>query len=1528
MRHIFKKYYSLTIVFLFLHLVGYAQPVANFTANFIAGCAPLVVQFTNTSSGNPTSYQWDLGNSTLSTLQNPSTSYTSPGTYTVTLTVSNGQGSNTKTITNYITVYPNPQVDFMVNDTLGCAPLGVSFTNLSNPLVPGTVTYQWNFGDGNISPSQNPTHTYATSGYYNVTLIVTNSQGCVSSITKNAYIHVLGHASGSFLWSPSSICNPPATVTFTNATIGVAPLTSYWLFGDGGTSTQTSPSHIYNSNGLFVVKLITTDSNGCLDTVSHTLSIATLSPGFNFTNVCWKDTTHFTNTTPLPYTSLSWNFGDGNTSVLPNPTHTYLNPGTYSVTLVVHNGNCVDSITHTVTVYAAPVIGFSANPLPPCPPPSLVNFTNTTTGAVSYTWLFGDGGTSSLTNPSHTYTNYTYGPPGPSGYTVTLIATSANGCKDTLVMPNYIIIQHFFVLADANGSHGTGGCAPLTVQFSSSITYNSPIVSYNWSFGDGGTSTLVAPIHTYTNVGTYQVILSVTAANGCIQNDTIQIHVGPHPHANFTVNPTIVCVHQQVHTTNLSTGATNYLWFWGDGSPDDTSFNGTHTYTTSGTYTIMLVAFNNGCPDTMTMVNVVTVNLPTSIALNSFYCDTPTKVSFTNNSIGADTYQWIFGDGSSTSTVWSPTHIYPALGNYTALLITHNNASGCTDTLTLGISLFAPTISFVASPTAICKGDSVTFTASSVGGPVGLFHWTFFSGNTLPPFINTNGTVDTGITITHVYPDTGRYSIAVFTKDSHSCPDTSVRYNYILVAKPHANFTALPVVGCAPMNVHFTDLSTDTYGATITNDLWSFGNGSTASVAPTTTNYTYNAAGVFTVMLIVTDNVGCKDTMIQPNYITTYKPDPSFFAVDTIGCVGSTMSFSAVLFGSGFSAFWDFGDGDTATVTTPQTTHAYAHLGYYTVKMVITDTHGCKDSLIKTNYIHITSPNAAFTMSDSFSVCPPLTVHFTNSSVGATSYQWSFGNGNTSVLANPTNLYTNIGFDTVRLIAISAQGCRDTVYHYVSLFGYNGAFNYAPLAGCAPLTVHFSASYINVPNVIWDFSDGNIFNTTGNASTSHTYLQAGSYVPKLILNDGNGCQNSSVGLDTIKVEGARAGFTHTPACIGSVVHFHDTSVVFFATITGVLWTFHDGTTSTSNSPSYLYNTVGIFPVTLIVSTDSGCLDTLRTTINVHDLPIIHALSDTTICKNDAATLTGTGGTSYVWSPAASVSCVNCTVTHATPLVATVYTVSGTDSNGCVNTDTVTVLLKTKTKANIGPGGTICPGDTIHLSASGAQAYHWYPGTGLDSNNIATPVATLNDSINFMVVASEGSCIPDTNYVKVNMYPKPVVNAGPDQTITEGTTITLNATGTNIVNYVWDPTPGLSCLGCNNPTISPIVTTTYTVRGYTLKGCVDSSDVTIKVICDKNQFFVPNTFTPNGDGQNDVFYPRGKGISLVKSFRVYDRWGEMLFERKGILLNDEANAWDGKNKGGLLSPDVYVYVIDAVCNSGDEVTVKGDVTVLR
>ena len=1505
-----KPCYNRLLLFLLFFLSAYtvSGQSANFTEDYISGCAPLVVHFTNTSTG-ATSYSWNLGNGVITAITDPSTSYLTAGTYTVTLTAYSGSSSSTHNV--IITVYPTPTVSFYASDTSVCMGEPITFTSTTTSGVAGPMTYSWNFGDGSSSTATSPTHTFPAPGYYNITLSATNSQGCVSSLTMTAYIHVFAPPIASFIASSTYVCNPPQSVTFTNTSSGAAPYTCTWSFGDGGTGSGSPTSHTYTADGSYNVTMVVTDANGCKDSITLPgyIYVGSVTAAFSGpSTACINSSVTFTNTSGT-HTSSFWTFGDGGTSTSNDGTHTYTTAGTYTVTLVVGDGPCTNTITHTITILPGAVASFSVSAT--CPAPAAATFTGTVPPGSTVSWLYGDGGTGSGTTSVHTY--------GACGnYSVSMIVTNSSGCKDTIIEPytNYdlkVTLDHDSIAS---------GCVPLTVHFNLQVftdcpsvgPYPFPIASYLWNYGDGSTTVSggLTATHTYTAVGTYTASVYVMTANGCVDTAHMLVLVGVKPVADFTAIPTVICFGLPDTFLNTSTGATSYEWFFGDGG-SSTYADPTYIYTDPGVFTVTLIAYNNGCPDTMVRTLYLTVDSPKADIGSHYLCIPDNAITFGDSSLGDNSHLWIFGDGT-TSTADTLTHVFPALTIYTVTLTTFNNASGCRDTTTLIVDLARPVISFTATDTTICRDQWVFMTPTVTGGSgVTGYYW------------YRNGVIrddDTSVIYLDTFHVTGLYTIRLIITDPHHCTDTLTKPNYIHVAKPVASFSEIPPSGCVPLPVNFTDLTTDLVGVPLTNFAWTYGDGGSASVGITTVGHSFTVAGTYTVTEIVTDGYGCKDT--ATGIVNAYKPIASFNAVPTFPCVGATVNFNNTSTGAATSS-WKFGDGGTSTAVSP--THIYTTSGTYTVILVVTDTHGCSDTAKYVNYITVTQPVAAFSESDSFSICPPLSEVFTNLSTGAVGYYWTFGDGNSSTNVSPGNLYITSGSFTVTLVASNLYGCKDTVTKRVVVYGYAGGFNYTPDTGCAPLTVYFTSVITNVPSIIWDFGDGSTSSSSSTEDTVHTYTIPGAYVPKLILSDNTGCQNSSLGADTIKVDGVIAGFTTANACLGDSVTFIDSSTSYWSLVKTVFWSFGTDTTSLT-SPTYYYDTAGTYTVTLTATDAWGCHSTVAENVIIYPPPAITASPDTTICAGDKATLFGYGGVSYTWGPAATLSCTACNPTQAATTVVTTYTVVGTDVHGCKNFDTVTVFLKTQT-VSVAHGDTaVCDGTKVQIWDSGATKFTWAPPIGLSSSTIADPVADPNVTTTYTVTAQLGSCAPDVNYVTIIVYPLPTVNAGDDQTLIAGSLAQLGATGNNISTYAWSPDETLSCSTCSNPVASMSVTTTYVVDVASIHDCKNSDSVTIHLYCNTSQVFIPNSFTPNGDGQNDVFYPRGTGISNIKSFRIYNRWGELLFERTNIAMNDETNAWDGTFGGGTPRPDVYVYVVDAICETGEPIFIKGDVTIIR
>jgi gliding motility-associated-like protein len=246
------------------------------------------------------------------------------------------------------------------------------------------------------------------------------------------------------------------------------------------------------------------------------------------------------------------------------------------------------------------------------------------------------------------------------------------------------------------------------------------------------------------------------------------------------------------------------------------------------------------------------------------------------------------------------------------------------------------------------------------------------------------------------------------------------------------------------------------------------------------------------------------------------------------------------------------------------------------------------------------------------------------------------------------------------------------------------------------------------------------------------------------------------------------------------------------------------------------------------------------------------------------------------------------------------------------------------------GDTLCKGGAVRLFASGANSYQWSPSAGLTSTTSSTPLASPGTTTTYRVIGKDDvGCFQDTGYVTVKVYPIPVVNAGENKSINAGQTIDLTpVVSPDVSTVLWSPTA--SIVRNNNPgvTVKPKETTEYTIEVRNAGGCRSRDKVTVFVICNGANVFIPNTFSPNGDGMNDVFYPRGSGLFSIKSFRIFNRWGEVMYEKNGFMPNDASAGWDGKHNGQMLNTDVFVYTIEIICDNSSTLVFKGNVALIH
>ncbi|MCB9054267.1 MAG: PKD domain-containing protein [Chitinophagales bacterium] len=716
---------------------------------------------------------------------------------------------------------------------------------------------------------------------------------------------------------------------------------------------------------------------------------------------------------------------------------------------------------------------------------------------------------------------------------------------------------------------------------------------------------------------------------------------------------------------------------------------------------------------------------------------------------------------------------------------------------------------------------------------------------------------------THIYTNAGTYTVSLITWDINNCTDTVTKVNYIRINGPIANFSATNLAGCAGLTTTFTDLSNTDGQNNITNWRWYFGDGTIQDFSSPPFEHTYNNPGTFSVKLVITDASGCKDSIQQNNLVRTTNPIPNFIASDTLTCPGGTINFTNTSVATGFTSQWYFGDGGTSTLSSPS--HLYPTNGIYDVKLVIVDNVNCPDSITKTAYIHVENPIAGFTVNDSLSSCLPFEVQFTNTSLYYSTSSWDFGPGEgNSTVRNPVHYYASPGTYQVKLVVTNPGGCMDSTFKTITVTDTVGSrLNYLPINGCNPLTVNFN-SFTPGQMASYFWDFGD--GTTINSTTpdvTHTYTSFGNYYPSVIMEDPTGCIIPLVGIDTVIVHGADANFG------ADTTFFCD-----FGTVN-----FSDSTTL--NDPIAQYSWTF-----------------------------------------------GDGVTSTLQNP---------THQYTSPGLYTVQLIVQTQL-GCRDTLVKPTYIKVVQRPLIDIAGDsiICINNSIQHSGIFIQpdtsvvTWLWNFPNGAISTQQNPPVQIYNTAGTFQInaIATNSSGCMDTTMQTIVVNPQPTVDMPGQITIQNGFPVVIPATySANTSNWIWSPSNWLSCADCPNPEAEPHFNTNYQVYFTDDNGCSNLGEIEIMVICKNGNLFVPNTFSPNNDGNNDVFYPRGRGLERVKFMRIFNRWGEVVFEKRDFPVNEAASGWDGSFKGQKPKADVYVYQIEVFCDNGETIKLNGNIALI-
>ncbi len=1517
---IINKYYLTTSIFVLLlwSIPGIAQVQADFDISIPnPNCVPLSISFTNNSS-NAVSYSWTSEGIFFSDQVDPQKVYTIAGIYEICLTAIDDNGNTDEHCEN-VEVFGSSDISFISDVNNGCPTLDVSFTasSVQNDLTELT----WDFGDGTIVTTTDltVTHSYISAGLFDVNLTATNIHGCTSFLSQEDLIDVQSFASPDFSVDEDFFCNHPASVQFTNLSNGDLSNVSYeWNFGDGNISNDENPSYTYNDLGSFDVSLTIIDNNtSCENTLLIPSMIQVgLAPNFSYTinETCSEVTVDFINESLGDVVSFLWDFGDGNTSNLENPTHVYNSIGCYfpSLTVLTADGctntytlaDCIEVQGTTDLTYE--IVGDSTN----CQVPFDVSFTTDYTGNVE--WDFGGAGTSNQQNPTFTFTEF-------GSYPIELTAILENGCEESIIIST-VNIAPPQVMFEGDTIEG---CAPLAVTFTDISQAGGNVVSWLWDFGNGDTSTDESPTYTFTEHGEYDISLEITLDNGCTGSITgfNYVQVGYVPPIEFSADPTETCIENLISFTDESDDENIDYWDWafGDGTNSDQQ-HPIHEYNDTGYMDVQLIVGYNSCFDTLLKEDYVHLLPPKSIYEYTLDCNDILTVSFTDASIGADAWFWDMGDGT-TYTQQNVTHTFPQEGVYLVNLQVYNNITDCYDDQIIPIPVYLPEPLFeMPLEGCIVGGNSVDLPISDLSENAVNYIYTIPSGTALV----LDQTNDPEPLIKFTQP--GIYTgFELYVEGSNLCSDSYILPDTVVISSIDALFTAVNIDINCNQTYQFNDESVSQF-ANIVAWYWDFGDGFTSTEQ--NPSHTYGIQGSYTPSLTVINDMGCSHTYTLPNPIVIESPFVSFDIVGSI-CLGDTLMFQNQSVATDFVSWsWDLGDGTTSIEW--HVNHSYDSAGVYQVCFFAENNFGCQGTYCEE--VIIEHPLVDFTADEIVATCSPHVVQFnelTDESIIA--WEWDFGdNTGVSTLPNPTHTYTNSGSFTVCLTVTSESGCVNTLCkeNYITVGGPTATVDYLPSdVGCLDYDMQFIIESQNVDDYIFDFGDGITYSDYDiiepNFILNHTYTVAGEFVPVFIMIDSIGCNNVVI-LDTIKTQSLDIDFTVTnfEICEGETVDFetiinttgnvqsihwtfegadiqsanteevndvlfenegefnvslnvvteycndtitkvaaitvrpnpnaefiaHPTShcgattidflnqsTIASGSISAYNWNFGNGQTSTSLNESIEFNNIGNYDVNLVVTSEFGCTDSHNETIHIYEPAVANAsASDYLICDTQSTQLYGEGNGSFSWGPEHGLSCINCPNPVATPLISTTYILTVTTTDGCTATDSVYIekMPQAPPHTQIVADTIICQGDDLQLLAIGGLAtdeYSW-------ESSSASPLSCYNDCYNptinmietttfTITITNSVGCI-GVDSLTVGIIGTEVNVVGEDRTICKGESVQLEVfTGDN-PNWYYEPS--LSCFQCENPVASPEETTTYTVR-VEYADCILEREITVYVL---------------------------------------------------------------------------------------------------
>lgn len=906
----------------------------------------------------------------------------------------------------------------------------------------------------------------------------------------------------------------------------------------------------------------------------------------------------------------------------------------------------------------------------------------------------------------------------------------------------------------------------------------------------------------------------------------------------------------------------------------------------------------------------------------------PVMVHFSNQSTGNNAvYHYNFGDGRDTllNTLSAISHLYKS-NTLVTLYTTLSATNECgTDSIAKKIIIKPDHIQpdLRLSDSSLCGTGSIIFTNNTKGAL--KYSWNFGDGTQVMQTSSNS-------IITHTYTQPGTY-LFTLTADN-GCSIQSIQHTIRIHPAPVAAFTIPEPDFCVGDSVRLENQSIHA-----SEYRWLLGNSDTSkAISPVTL---YKNEGLFNIILVAGNtypeyNKSCFDTTKKS--ISILDSRKGSMQVNKLSDKCLPYSIEAFSLNAPVSeVIWNWGNDSISKGE--KVRYQYFTNGQYQITMTATNAGGCR--FIDSTTVHVNSPSGTFKVADK-DICIGQTVSFSLDIINNTfnpqdSIRWYPGDGTveTKALGNFSYQYAKAGVFYPKAWLLKAGGCliplitTDSVRvdQVISKFGLSGVFE------CGTTTYQFidsSKAALGIRSWKWVMNGRD---STYERIRVSRFNQKGTHTTTLVVEGNTGCTATSQANFDVQV------YQYPVASISAMAEACKTDLLELKSsinsqdsVALRLWTLGNGFSAQDSIIKATFASDGTYNIKLTVATVNNCFDSVYKQVTVHPLPNISVQQNNIVCRGDSITIRANGASRFIWKDQQeNIICTDCAEIKVKPGSSTGYKVIGYNQFGCSEIKSTSVRVINPIKMIASTGDTVCAGESSHLSATGAAAYQWLPiGTFNGSSSSSINVRPSETTIYKVVGKDAYNCFSDTSEVKVVVGKPTPVTLGKDTTIISGVpyNLRLQSSVNDIVKWRWSGAPGISCATCPTPVVKLSDDACITCTAVNQFGCISSDTICIKTFCPTTEVFVPNAFTPDGDGINDKLIVQGKGIRLIKSFRIFNRWGEVVFEKVNFNPGDPAYGWDGKIKGNIASPDVYVYVCEVICEKGLPSIFKGNTAILK